>query len=203
MKKKIDRLIDSYTFSIEWSNEDKAHIAKCLEFPSVQAHGDNPEKALQAVKEALEASIEWMKENKEDIPEPIGLRNFKGNISLRVSSATHKQLAIFAAQQGVSLNQLITTLIEENLGSYRITNLFKELKSQIIQLQRQMENSIAISDFCALFLSNTQEIVSTSTVPSSYSAVFPAYQIDSNISSDSPQERDLITDELPKLMNPR
>ncbi|GHV04703.1 hypothetical protein AGMMS50229_06580 [Campylobacterota bacterium] len=29
-----------YIYRVEWSQEDKAHIASCLEFPSLKAHGN-------------------------------------------------------------------------------------------------------------------------------------------------------------------
>ena len=39
---------EKYTYRVEWSEEDNTHIARCLEFPSLQAHGKT---AIQALKE--------------------------------------------------------------------------------------------------------------------------------------------------------
>lgn len=47
---------------MEWSEEDKAHVARCLEFPSVMAHGKTPEAALKEIRKAVSKSIEWMEE---------------------------------------------------------------------------------------------------------------------------------------------
>jgi hypothetical protein len=38
---------DKYTYRIAWSEEDGCHIARCLEFPSLSAHGDTIEAALR------------------------------------------------------------------------------------------------------------------------------------------------------------
>jgi predicted HicB family RNase H-like nuclease len=41
------------------------------------------------------------------IPEPLGTRHYKGNITLRVPPDVHRNLAILSAEQGVSINQLV------------------------------------------------------------------------------------------------
>lgn len=99
--------IDLYTYRIEWSDDDKVHIARCLEFPSLLAHGDSSEQALKEIKEIVRESIEWMMEEGEDIPQPLGLKKYKGKLTLRVSPEIHKQLAIQSAEQGISINQYI------------------------------------------------------------------------------------------------
>jgi len=37
--------IDRYTYREEWSEEDGVYLARCLEFPSVAAHGPGPDRA--------------------------------------------------------------------------------------------------------------------------------------------------------------
>lgn len=36
----MKNIIRKYTYRIEWSEEDGCHVARCLEFPSLSAHGD-------------------------------------------------------------------------------------------------------------------------------------------------------------------
>lgn len=105
------KAVDKYTFRVEWSEEDKSHVSRCLEFPFVMAHGENPEAALKEIRTAVFQAIQWMKEEGETIPEPLGLRSFKGNLTLRVSPDVHRQLAIRAADQRVSVNQYILSKI--------------------------------------------------------------------------------------------
>jgi predicted RNase H-like HicB family nuclease len=53
---------NKYTYRIEWSNEDQLHIARCLEFPSLAAHGKTPEKALKEIEFVVNESICWIEE---------------------------------------------------------------------------------------------------------------------------------------------
>jgi predicted RNase H-like HicB family nuclease len=104
---KKNKPIDKYTYRVEWSEEDKVHIARCLEFPSLMAHGDTPKKALAEIEKVVEESIKWLEEEKEPIPEPFGLKTFKGNLTLRVPADIHRKLVIKSAEEGVSINQYI------------------------------------------------------------------------------------------------
>lgn len=108
---KKNNLIEKFTYRVEWSEEDHVHIARCLEFPSLMVHGDTIEKSLEEIKKVVAESIKWMEEEKEPIPEPFGLKKFKGNLTLRVPPETHKRLAIKSAEEGVSLNQYILSKI--------------------------------------------------------------------------------------------
>ncbi len=99
--------IDKYTYRIEWSEEDQVYIARCLEFPGLAAHGDSAELALEEIKIVVEESVKWLEEDKRDIPEPLGMKKFKGNLTLRVPPELHRELAIKSAEEGVSVNQYI------------------------------------------------------------------------------------------------
>lgn len=99
--------IKKYTYRIEWSEEDNAHIARCLEFPSLAAHGKTPERALKEIETVVGESVKWIEEENGIVPEPLGSRHYKGNITLRVPPDVHRALAILSAEQGVSVNQLI------------------------------------------------------------------------------------------------
>lgn len=99
--------VKKYTYRIEWSEEDQAHLARCLEFPSLVAHGKTPEKALKEIEFVVTESIKWIEEEKGAVPEPLGVRHYKGNISLRVPPDLHRTLAILSAEQGVSINQMV------------------------------------------------------------------------------------------------
>jgi predicted HicB family RNase H-like nuclease len=109
--KNLQILVDHYTYRMEWSKEDDTHIARCLEFPSLAAHGDTSEKALTEIKKAVKASIKWMKEEKEEIPEPLGEADYSGNYALRMGKEKHRELTIEAKEYGISLNQLLLSKI--------------------------------------------------------------------------------------------
>ena len=101
--------VNKYTYNVFWSEEDGAHIAHCLEFQSISGHGNTPEKAIKECKIAVEASIEWMLEEGEEIPAPLGEKKFSGKLNLRMTPEKHRSVAMRAAEQGVSINQYINS----------------------------------------------------------------------------------------------
>jgi predicted HicB family RNase H-like nuclease len=103
--------VEKYTFRVEWSEEDQVHIARCLEFPFLAAHGATAAKALREIEDVVAVTVEWMQEEGESVPEPFGLKKFRGNLTLRVSSELHRRLTIESAEQGVSVNQYIVSKI--------------------------------------------------------------------------------------------
>ncbi len=109
---KINEFIEKYTYRVQWSEEDGVHISKCLEFPSLMAHGDTIEIALKEIKDVVKETLVWMEEENEKIPEPFGMKKYKGKLTLRVPEDVHRQLAISSAEQGVSVNQYILSRIQ-------------------------------------------------------------------------------------------
>ena len=108
---KTNKLIEKYTYRVEWSEEDKLHIARCLEFPSLSAHGSTVEGALKEIEKVVEEVIAWMQEENKEIPEPFGLKKYKRSLTLRVPAEVHRKLAIKSAEEGVSVNQYILSKI--------------------------------------------------------------------------------------------
>ena len=62
------KIAEKYTYRVEWSAEDKLHICRCLEFPSLAAHGSTVEGALKEIEKVVEEAIAWMQEENEEIP---------------------------------------------------------------------------------------------------------------------------------------
>jgi predicted RNase H-like HicB family nuclease len=108
---KNQKRVEKYTYRVEWSEEDGVHLARCLEFPSLMVHGDTPESALVEIESVVEETIKWMQEQNETVPEPFGLKKYKGNLTLRVPVEIHRKLAIRSAEEGISVNQYILSKI--------------------------------------------------------------------------------------------
>lgn len=98
-----------YTYSVVWSEEDETFIGRVLEFPSLAAHGGTQAKALSEIRSVVQHAIDDVIESGEDVPEPLNKRSYSGKLNVRLSKYLHRQLAIEAAEEGVSLNQLIST----------------------------------------------------------------------------------------------
>ena len=103
---------EHYLYSVGWSEADDSFVARVAEFPSLAAHGDTQEEALSEIKDVVGFVLNDLKESDEPIPEPFGKRSFSGKLVLRMPEYMHRQLAIEAMQQGISLNQLLNLKLE-------------------------------------------------------------------------------------------
>lgn len=108
MKSEAER----YTYRIEWSEDDDTHIARCLEFPSLTAHGHTADDALREIRTVVGESLAWIREDGDPVPEPLGVRKYKGNLTLRVPPEMHRQLAMKSAEEGVSINKYILSRLQ-------------------------------------------------------------------------------------------
>ena len=98
-----------YTYRVTWSEEDGEHVALCAEFPSLSYLAEKPVNALQGLVKLVGEAVEDMAGNGETIPEPIAAKTYSGKFQVRVPPEQHRNLAIQAAEQGVSLNRLVST----------------------------------------------------------------------------------------------
>jgi predicted RNase H-like HicB family nuclease len=106
--------VEQYLYSVGWSETDEAFVARVAEFPSLAAHGETQEEALREIKEVVGFVLNDLTESKEPIPEPFGKRSFSGKLVLRMPEYMHRQLALEALQQGISLNQLLNLKLESS-----------------------------------------------------------------------------------------
>ncbi len=101
--------IDPYTYRVTWSEEDQEYVGLCAEFPSLSWLAATHEKAFAGIRKLVKDTLADMKKNKEKIPEPISTRSFSGKFMVRVPPEVHRELAVKAAESGVSLNRLVSS----------------------------------------------------------------------------------------------
>ncbi len=104
---------DHYTYRVTWSEDDKEYVGLCAEFPSLSWLAKTPESALKGIRNIVGDIIEDMKTNKESIPDPISIKNYSGKFMVRVPPDVHRDLAIKAAEAGVSLNRLASSKLSQ------------------------------------------------------------------------------------------
>ena len=103
---------DHYTYRIMWSEEDHEHVALCVELPSlscIPAGADTAGSSQEAgVQELVRDIVADMKGNGETPPEPLADRAYSGRFVVRLPPETHRELVLQAAEEGVSLNRLVS-----------------------------------------------------------------------------------------------
>ncbi|MDR2896003.1 MAG: type II toxin-antitoxin system HicB family antitoxin [Propionibacteriaceae bacterium] len=97
---------DRYAYRVHWSGDDAAFIATAAEFPSLSWVEDTPTAALAGMVRLAHEVVSEMEDSGETPPEPVATRDYSGRFVVRIPPETHRDLAIDAAEQGVSLNAL-------------------------------------------------------------------------------------------------
>ena len=99
---------DHYTYRVTWSPENNEHVGLCAEFPSLSWLAPTPAKALAGIQRMVRDSLADMQNTGETPPQPIADRTYSGKFLVRVPPETHRALALAAAEEGVSLNRLVS-----------------------------------------------------------------------------------------------
>lgn len=97
---------EHYSFRVRWSREDEAFVGTVAEMPSLSWLADSQVEALLGIRELVEGVLVDMTAEGEVPPVPIADRAYSGKFLVRVPPEVHRQLALDAAEQQVSLNRL-------------------------------------------------------------------------------------------------
>ena len=100
---------DHYTYRVTWSDEDNEYVGLCAEFPSLSWLAKTPEATLKGIRNVVADVIKDMKASGEEMPQPLAHKNYSGKFMVRVPPEVHRNLAIQAAESGVSINRLVSS----------------------------------------------------------------------------------------------
>ena len=111
------RALESYPMQVAALPEEEGEGFQALFLPlarSVVGYGATPAEAIADLQAAAPAFLELLAETGQTLPEAAPGRDwesFSGKFNVRVAKAVHAQLVELAAEQGVSLNSLVQTLL--------------------------------------------------------------------------------------------
>ena len=98
-----------YTNREFWSEEDNEHVGLCAEFPSLSWVARSPEAALRGIRHLVADVLGDLEASHKPMPEPLHSRRFSGKFMVRVPPEVHRKLALEAAEQGISLNRVVSS----------------------------------------------------------------------------------------------
>jgi predicted HicB family RNase H-like nuclease len=99
---------DRYTYKITWSEDDREYVGLCIEFAGLSWLAKSPEAALRGIRKVVAEVVMEMKANGETPPTPLSGRSFSGKFIVRIPPHVHRDLAIQAAEEHVSLNRIVS-----------------------------------------------------------------------------------------------
>jgi len=102
-----------YEIKIIPDRESGYFAVRFPDFPGVVTGGYRLEEAIKNAQEALALTVDTMKKHKMTLPRPKA--HFSGQFNVRVPKDLHRELVRRAAEEGVSLNALVTYLLSRSV----------------------------------------------------------------------------------------
>ena len=106
-------MTDHYTYRVTWSPEDGEYVGLCAEFPSLSWLAATAQEAFSGIRALVHDVLSDMHANAEAPPAPLADRAYSGKFLVRVPPETHRALVLRAAEEGVSLNRLVSARLAE------------------------------------------------------------------------------------------
>lgn len=102
---------DHYARRVFYSAEDGGWIAVAPELPGCSAFGQTDARALRELETAIEGWLRTARRRGQPVPLPIADRPVPGKFVLRLPKAQQRRLMLEAAEEGVSMNQYLLSLL--------------------------------------------------------------------------------------------
>lgn len=115
-KTEIDAVV-SRPWSIEFEygeSPDEGVLAYVVEWPDCFAAGRTRAEAVKQLEDSMRTLVAHHLDNSGKIPDPI--EAFSGKLALRLPRRLHRDAAVRATDDGVSLNTWLTTAIAREIG---------------------------------------------------------------------------------------
>ncbi|MFV0553017.1 MAG: type II toxin-antitoxin system HicB family antitoxin [Anaerorhabdus sp.] len=145
------------TDGLEWT-------AEFPDVPGAFGGGKTSEEALADANANLKVHLEMMKKFGDPIPEPtdVSINSYSGKLAFRTTKSTHKNLAMMAEKEGVSINAYLNEAVVEKLQKDRFENIFDKMMdsfnrntSRFIDFQNTIINQQKKNNYVQVKLTGT------------------------------------------------
>ncbi len=146
MKEGTNNRLELYRMRVYPIDEEFGEPEWVAEFPDLPGCVGGGDTAREAVSKAMEAKEAWIEaaiEDGQEIPLPNDLYeiDFSGKFTLRLPKSLHRDLALRAEDEGVSLNQLILYLISKGMQVEKtILNRYDDLNIVRANIMKQIKD---------------------------------------------------------------
>jgi predicted HicB family RNase H-like nuclease len=107
------READKYTYRVMWSDEDNEYVGLCAEFPGLSWLDETPEDALKGIRSIVKKCVKDLAQTGEPVPQAITTKQYSGKFMVRVPPEVHRRLVVKAAEEGVSLNRVVSSKLAQ------------------------------------------------------------------------------------------
>lgn len=97
-----------YAYRVIWSQDDEEYVGLCAEFPSLSFLAVDQPAALKGITQLVGDVVADMLTNNEEVPNPLSDGTYSGKFQVRIAPEQHRNLAIQAKEQGISMNKLVS-----------------------------------------------------------------------------------------------
>ena len=98
-----------------YPSSEGGYVAEIPELVGCLTQGDDMQDALEMIEDAKKAWIDIAIHDNREIPEPETEEKYSGKFLVRVPKSLHKELAMRAKKEAVSLNQLATYFLSTGI----------------------------------------------------------------------------------------
>ncbi|MEI8243164.1 MAG: toxin-antitoxin system HicB family antitoxin [bacterium] len=134
---------DRYLKIVEWSDEDQCYVGFCPLLMLGGIHGDNETEVYAELCQAVE---EWIAIHARDglpLPPATAGKDYSGKFVVRVGRELHRELAIHALRERVSLNTYCARVLREGRASYGCDAL---APAASVLLLREKQNAYRVAE---------------------------------------------------------
>ena len=100
---------ERYQYRVGWTDDGGEYVGQCLEFPSLSWLAPTYDEAFAGIRNLVRDVVSDMLGNDEQVPQPLATREYSGKFLVRIPVEVHRDLAMRAAENGVSLNLYVNS----------------------------------------------------------------------------------------------